>query len=125
MGNFELFMGYLGNGCTLANKSVYENGDYKTIGHISNAGNIKLYVNPEYIPENAMNVIKATADNHKNKTISYLDSMLNHDYGYCRILDEICDYTPFNTWNTLLNEIRDKSNEEKVKLIKECYLANF
>lgn len=118
-------MGYLGNGCTICNKAVYENGDYKTIGHISNAGNIKLYVKPEYIPENAMSHIKETAERHKEKTISYLDSMLNHEYGYSRILDEICDYTPFNVWHTLLDQIRDKNQSDKVDMIKKCYLENF
>ena len=54
--NFELFGAYLGNGITLCNKAVTENGDYKTIGHISNAGRIKFYIkNPEtYIPDDAM-----------------------------------------------------------------------
>ena len=29
MKNFELFMGYLGNGLTVCNKAVEEHGDYK------------------------------------------------------------------------------------------------
>jgi hypothetical protein len=64
---FELFMGCLGNGITVCNKAVEENGDYKIIAHISNAGNIKLYVSENYIPFEDMEKIKAAAN--KNKEI--------------------------------------------------------
>ena len=33
--NFELFLGCLGNGITVCNKSVEENGAYKTIEHFA------------------------------------------------------------------------------------------
>ena len=65
---FKLFIGYLGNGATVCNSAVMEGGDYKTIAHISNAGNIKLYVKPGYIPEDAMEEIKKTAADHRKKT---------------------------------------------------------
>ena len=41
-GKFELFCGCLGNGTTVCNKAVTENGDYKKIAHISEGGNIRL-----------------------------------------------------------------------------------
>lgn len=44
--NFELFLGCLGNGITVCNKSVEENGAYKTIAHIAECGKITWYVNP-------------------------------------------------------------------------------
>ena len=47
--NFELFGGCLGNGITLANMAEIENGDYKTIGHISPGGKITWYVEENYI----------------------------------------------------------------------------
>lgn len=65
--NFELFMGCLGNGTTICNKAVTEQGDYKTIGHISEHGNIKLYVSTDYIPSEAMEKIQEVADVHKQK----------------------------------------------------------
>ena len=49
-GKFELFCGCLGNGTTVCNKAVTENGDYKKIAHISEGGNIRLYVDESYIP---------------------------------------------------------------------------
>mgnify|MGYP006888164720 FL=1 len=39
-GKFDLFMGCLGNGVTVCNKAVKENGDYKTIAHIAECGKI-------------------------------------------------------------------------------------
>lgn len=60
--NFELFMCCLGNGTTVCNKAVMEHNDYKYIAHISNAGNIKLYVDEDYIPAEDMKRIKAYAD---------------------------------------------------------------
>ena len=53
---FELFMGYLGNGIPVCNKAVMEHGDYKMIAHISNKGEVKWYVKPGYTP--ALDVIK-------------------------------------------------------------------
>lgn len=59
---FELFMCCLGNGTTICNKAVYEHGDYKIIAHISDGGNIKLYVAEDYIPPEAMGKIKHEAE---------------------------------------------------------------
>lgn len=125
MVDFELFIGYLGNGATVCNKAVEENGDYKTIAHISVAGNIKLYVKEDYIPKDAMEKIKATAQSHKEQTIERLDRELASDYGYGRTLDECCNYTPYKHWHELLNILKDKTEEEKRSIIKEYYLMNF
>lgn len=125
MNNFELFIGYLGNGATVCNKAVQENGNYKTVAHISTAGNIKLYVKDDYIPQDSMIKIKTTAQSHREQTIKRLDRELSTDYGYGRILDECCDYTPYECWHQLLNDLKDKTREEKNKLIKDYYLTNF
>ena len=121
---FELFIGYLGNGATVCNKAKQENGDYKTIAHITVAGNIKLYVKPDYIPSDAMKRIEETAKHHREETEKRLDLELNHEI-YGRILDECCDYTPYEQWNSLLENLKDKSDEEKRQIIKEFYLTNF
>ena len=121
---FELFIGYLGNGATVCNKAIEENGDYKTIAHITVAGNIKLYVKPDYIPSDAMKRIKKNAEQHKKETEKMLDLELKHEI-YGRILDECCDYTPYDKWHSLLENLKDKSDEEKRQIIKEFYLTNF
>ena len=67
MKKFELFMGCLGNGTTVCNKAVEENGDYKTVAHISDHGVIKLYVPESYIPAEAMVKIKNIATRDREK----------------------------------------------------------
>lgn len=66
---FELFGGCLGNGTTICNKAVEENGDYKVIAHISNGGRIKWYIkNPqEYVPAADMKIIQGWADSANQK----------------------------------------------------------
>ena len=64
-GKFELFMCCLGNGVTVCNKAVMENNDYKIIAHISECGNIKLYVEKFYIPLKDMEIIQKCADDKK------------------------------------------------------------
>ena len=63
MKKFELFMGCLGNGVTVCNKAVIENGDYKHIAHIAECGKITWYVNPStYVPGDALLRIEHDAD---------------------------------------------------------------
>lgn len=60
---FELFLGCLGNGVTVCNKAVKENGDYKIIAHIAECGKITWYVNPStYVPGDALLRIEHCAD---------------------------------------------------------------
>ena len=71
--NFELFGACLGNGTTLCNKAVMENGDYKVIGHISNGGKVKFYIsNPEtYIPDEDMKTIARWSEAAETKFREY------------------------------------------------------
>ena len=125
---FELFIGYLGNGATVCNSAVYEHGDYKTIAHISNAGNIKLYVAPDYIPAEAMQKIQETAEEHKKKTLAALDQSLNitkyskmgaeyakmqeeHERG--RWLDELSRYLPEDGWRDFWEEYKPAATTEE------------
>ena len=66
---FELFGGCLGNGITVCNKAVEENGDYKKIAHISEGGRIQFYIkNPEdYIPDDAMKTIARWSEENEKK----------------------------------------------------------
>ena len=125
MADFELFIGYLGNGATVCNKAVQENGDYKMVAHISVAGNIKYYVKEDYIPEDAMEKIKATALSHREHIVERLDMGLADDYYYGRVLEECCDYTPYEMWHKLLEELKDKTRTQRNLIIKEYYLKNF
>lgn len=91
MRKFELFMGYLGNGCTVCNKAVEEHGDYKQVAHISNAGNIKFYVPVESIPGDALLRIEHVADTHRANFAAWMDAEINARPAamYGRILDAL------------------------------------
>ena len=75
MKNFELFMCCLGNGVTVCNKAVMENGDYKQIAHISNCGKITWYVEPSKIPGDALLKIEHDADAMNENFEKWLESM--------------------------------------------------
>lgn len=76
MKKFELFMGCLGNGITVCNKAVQENGDYKKIAHIGETGNIKWYVDPaSYVPGNDLLKIEHTANVQSEKWERWFSSL--------------------------------------------------
>ena len=57
--NFKLFLGCLGNGVTVCNSAVMENGDFKMVAHISPEGKIAWYVSEDYPPADALASIRA------------------------------------------------------------------
>lgn len=85
---FELFCGCLGNGTTVCNKAVTENGDYKKIAHISEGGNIRLYVAESYIPAAEMEKIKAMANRDKAEFMKCFESLPEVEQ-YGKILDRV------------------------------------
>lgn len=85
---FELFMCCLGNGITVCNKAVKEHGDYKIIAHISNGGNIKLYVKESYIPDEAMEEIKKSAAQNASQFRASFEKYSDMQQ-YEKILDEL------------------------------------
>ena len=85
---FELFMCCLGNGTTVCNKAVREDGDYKTVAHISAAGNIKFYVPEDYIPPEDMARIRSCADSDKAKFRADFEKMDKYEQ-YGAILDRL------------------------------------
>ena len=72
---FELFFGCLGNGVTVCNKAVMQNGDYKMVAHISNGGNIRFYVPESYIPDAEMERIRAMANRTKREFMEKFESL--------------------------------------------------
>ena len=64
---FDIGMGYLGNGLTVWNRAVEENGDYQNIAHISPDGEINYYV--EAMPEDVVARIEQAAEQEKQKTL--------------------------------------------------------
>lgn len=60
-------MGYLGNGLTVWNRAVEEHGDYQTIAHISNEGEIRYYV--DGLPDDVVARIEQAAEQEQQKAI--------------------------------------------------------
>ena len=64
---FDIGMGYLGNGLTVWNRAVEESGDYQTIAHISDEGEIRYYV--DGLPENVVARIEQAAAQEQQKSL--------------------------------------------------------
>lgn len=64
---FDIGMGYLGNGLTVWNRAVEENGDYQNIAHISDEGEIRYYV--DGLPEDVVVRIEQAAAQEQQKAL--------------------------------------------------------
>ena len=116
MKNFDLFLGCLGNGITVCNKAVLEDGDYKRVAHISPAGNIRLYVSADYIPAADMERISAAASRNRAE-FSRRFELLPDAVQYEKILDAL----PISA---LLEYVRDRrSIPEKLPAMREYYYS--
>ena len=122
---FELFGGCLGNGTTVCNKAIMENGDYKKIAHISNGGLIKWYIeNPEsYVPEYAMKKILGWAD-AANKKFMEDWNRLQDIKKYEKMLDRI----PYSVLldHPLKEQLKNCTDlHEKVTLLEKIYFEKY
>ncbi len=109
---FELFMGCLGNGITVCNKAVMENGDYKQIAHISPRGKITWYVKPDYTPDDAKGSIESTAASEKMKYDAWF-SALPKMQQYSIAMDEMT--------TSEFRENKNKSVDEVIAYFKSRY----
>ena len=73
--NFKLFLGCLGNGVTVCNSAVMENGDFKMVAHISDEGKITWYVGEDYPPADALASIRACAEQERVKHEAWLNGL--------------------------------------------------
>lgn len=73
--NFKLFLGCLGNGVTVCNSAVIEDGDFKMVAHISNEGKITWYVGEDYPPADALASIRACAEQELAKYEAWLNGL--------------------------------------------------
>lgn len=112
---FELFFGCLGNGVTVCNKAVMQNGDYKRVAHISNGGNIRFYVPESYIPDAEMEEIRDMANKMKQEFMTKFESLpAIKQYGI--ILEDEIPHHKF------MEFIKDKrSLQEKILSMREYY----
>ena len=117
---FELFMGCLGNGTTVCNKAVKEHGDYKTIAHISPAGNIKLYVPADYIPPDAMEAICNSAARDRERFIDNLELEIKHRPH--QIYEKMLDALSTSEWLDFSKKHSADCFEKKITALVSLYL---
>lgn len=111
---FELWFGCLGNGITVCNKAVEENGDYKIVAHISEGGNIKFYVPETYIPRVEMASIIVIAAKQAAKFQIEFEKLPNINQ-YTIILDRV-------PHQKFMEYIKDrKPMAEKLPVMREYY----
>lgn len=113
---FLLFMCCLGNGITVCNKAVIENGDYKMIAHIADSGRIVWYVETESIPGNDLLRIEHHANvmyEVWNKKINNMTKIKAYEY--------MLDLMPHNEFMHIIKEMNDVSLEEKIEYMKQVY----
>ena len=79
---FDIGMGYLGNGLTVWNRAVEVNGDYQNIAHISPEGEITFYV--QDLPQSVMERIRQAAEREKSNTDSNTTPIGDDDYYFHR-----------------------------------------
>ena len=123
--NFILFGGCLGNGTTLCNKAVMENGDYKVIGHISEGGKIKFFIdNPEtYIPDEDMKTIISWSEAAEKKFKEWWFTLPDIQR-YQKMLDAI----PYSVLleHPLKETLKACTDlHKKVELLEKIYFENY
>lgn len=104
---FELFMGCLGNGITVCNKAVIEDGDYKKVAHISPEGNVTWYVKRGYVPAEDSARIENVASTQKQKYDTWWAS-LSEAKRYELTLEKM-------TLSELVAHIKQKRQEREAK----------
>lgn len=110
---FELFMGCLGNGITICNKAVEENGDYKKICHIGDTGKITWYEKPENIPGYILLKIEHESNARNANFEDWLKSMSEP-----RLYEYLLDHAPHAVF---MNVIKMKADMwEKICYLKQA-----
>ena len=79
---FDIGMGYLGNGLTVWNRAVEVNGDYQNIAHISPEGEITYYV-PD-LPQSVVKRIEKAAEREKSHADPNTTPIGDDDYYFHR-----------------------------------------
>lgn len=102
----DLFLGYLGSGITVCDKSREEYGDYKRIAHIRESGIIKWYIDRSTLPAEVLGIIISHADRKHREFLSCFQSMpLIEQYAYLLNRSTLSDFLTATTLPTLQHKI--------------------
>ena len=116
MENFKLWMGCLGNGITVCNSAVENNGEYKYIAHIGNSGKIALYIPKSYIPVEDMQRIEQAAAEQRKTFLTEWNKQPDIEK-YEKLLDML-----YLSDLTEITNNRELSLAEKVKRLEAKYI---
>ena len=106
MKKFELFLGCHGNGTTVCNKAVEEDGDYKIIAHISECGNIRWRVKESYVPAEDMKTIQEVAARDKAEFQKRFESLSDIEQ-YGEIIERV-SYDKFSEFSSDKRPLAEK-----------------
>lgn len=109
-------MGCLGNGITVCNSAVENNGEYKHIAHINDNGKIKLYVLENYIPVEDMRRIEQVAADQRKTFLTEWNKQ-SDIRKYEKLLD-MCSHSDFME----ITHNKGMTLAEKVKRLEEQYI---
>lgn len=118
---FELFGGCLGNGITVCNKAVMEDGDFKRVCHISAEGEIKWWVPQSYCPADALETINKWAAEEKRKYEKWFES-IGAEKRYAIRLDRM---KPGELIDYLAKQREAKRKVEEIKRKQNEYVARY
>lgn len=111
---FELWFGCLGNGITVCNSAVMENGDFKHIAHIQPYGKVKLYVKKDYIPTEDLKRIYDMAEKEK---VNFLEQW--NKLPLIRRYETMLDYLSINEFLEWTKENKKHETlEQKVEVLQ-------
>lgn len=116
MKKFRLWMGCLGNGITVCNSAVEDDGEYKHIAHISDNGIIKLYVSEKYIPVEDMRRIERAATDQRKTFLTEWNKQ-SDIRKYEKLLD-MCSHSDFME----IAHNKEMTLAGKVKRLEEQYI---
>lgn len=116
MKKFELFICCLGNGITVCDKAVQENGDYKVIAHIRETGKIKWYVEPSScVPGDALLKIEHAANVQAEKWETWFSSMPE-----IKQYEFLFDRVPLSCFIEIAKR-KDLDLWQKIQIAKQAY----
>lgn len=125
MKHTDLFIGNFPGCVVVADKSVTVNGDYKTLAHVSHAGNVQLFVPEESLPDFVQEAIQRISKENRKKFDENFEKELRfgetHPFSY-RLLNRMLDtLTPAEFLDFCKKEIHGV--RDRCLALREIYTA--
>ena len=125
MKHTDLFIGNFPGCVVVSDKSVMEHGDYKTLAHISHAGNVQYFVQEGNLPGFVLDAIQRISKENRKEFDENFERELRygetHPFSY-RLLDRMLDtLTPAEFMDFCKKEIHGV--RDRCLALREIYTA--